>query len=416
MYDTKNTQIASPMNGDDNTDATRRLYLKTALAGAALATPWVTAKAQSIQAPHKENSINRTPLPQEPHMFAYVGSRTSRERNARGDGITVFKVDRETGKLSTVQVVSDLVNPSYLSLDRTGTHLYAIHGDLDYVSSFNVDRSTGKLQFLNRQSTQGNNPVHLAINPTGHHLIVSNHLSGSLAVLPIANDGSLEPLTQLVKLEGQIGPHRVEQTQSKPHFNGFDPSGQFVIVPDKGLDRVFSFRFKDGQLSPTEKPFAITREEAGPRHHIFHPHLQMTYVVNELDSTVTAYQFDPRDGALIPHQRLSTLPEDFTEDSRASGIMMAPDGRTLYASNRGHDSIGVFTIDTQTGWMRFVGATKTQGAKPRFFTLNPSGTVLYALNEDSDTIAAFSIAKETGRLSPMGAHTPCGSPVCMIFS
>lgn len=348
-------------------------------------------------------------------MFAYVGSRTTRERNARGDGITVFQVDAKSGRLFTVQVVGDLVNPSYLTLDQTRTHLYAIHGDLDYVSAFRVDRSTGQLKFLNRQSTQGKNPVHLALDPTGRHLVVSNHLSGTLAVLPLAQDGSLEPLAQLVTLEGPIGPHRVEQTQAKPHFNAFDPSGQFVIVPDKGLDRIFSFAFKDGRLSPAARPFTGTREAAGPRHHAFHPRLQLTYVVNELDSTVTAYEFDARDGSLAAYQRLSTLPDDFTEDSRAAGIMVAPDGRTLYASNRGHDSVAVFGIDAKTGRLHFVEATKTLGAKPRFFTLNPAGTVLYALNEESDTIVSFSLSPETGRLAPQGMPARCGSPVCMVF-
>ncbi len=348
-------------------------------------------------------------------MLAYVGSRTTRERNARGEGITVFKVD-PNGGLTTVQVVDDLINPSYLVLDRTGSHLYAVHGDLDYASAFRVDSASGKLQFLNRQTTKGKNPVHLVIDPTGRHLIVSNHLSGTLAVLPIAADGLLEPLTNLVALEGPIGPHRIEQTQAKPHFNGFDPSGRFVIVPDKGLDRVFAFAFADGRLTPAARPFAATREQAGPRHHVFHPRLRVAYVVNELDSTVTAYDFHPNDGALVARQRVSTLPEDFASDSRASGIIMAPNGRTLYASNRGHDSIAVFDVDPATGHLRFVEATKSLGAKPRFVALNPTGTMLYALNEDSDTIVAFSVSAETGGLSPIGSQTACGSPVCMVFA
>ncbi|MEY5099164.1 MAG: hypothetical protein RJA36_1883 [Pseudomonadota bacterium] len=156
-------------------------------------------------------------------MYAYVGSRTTRERNARGDGITVFRVAPLTGALTPVQVLADLVNPSYLTLNRARTRLYAVHGDLDYVSAFRIDPQTGELGFINRQSTQGRNPVHLAIDPSDRFLVVSNHQGGSLAVLPLAADGSLEPLNQLLKLEGPIGPHRIEQTQAKPHFNGFDP-------------------------------------------------------------------------------------------------------------------------------------------------------------------------------------------------
>ncbi|MBV8618201.1 MAG: lactonase family protein [Curvibacter sp.] len=349
-------------------------------------------------------------------MFAYAGSRTTRERNAHGDGLTVFRVEPESGALEPIQVLGDLVNPSYLLLDRPGRHLYAIHGDLEEVSAFAVDSTSGRLRFLNRQSTQGRNPVHLALSPDGGHLIVSNHQGGSLAVLPVASDGTLQPVAQLLKLEGPIGPHRVEQTQAKPHFNGFDPSGDYVIVPDKGLDRIFSLRFSGGRLSPAPAPFVATREEAGPRHHAFHPRRPLAYVVNELDSTVTAYRFEHGDGSLTPLQRLSTLPEDFAGDSRASGLRVSPDGRTLYASNRGHDSIAVFAVDPLDGRLRFVEATPSGGRKPRYFTLDPAGRRLYALNEDSDSIVAFAVDAQTGRLTRRHTDTACGSPVCLIFS
>ena len=349
-------------------------------------------------------------------MFAYVGSRTTRERHARGDGITVFRVDLQSGALSAVQVLGGLANPSYLALNQRGTRLYAVHGDMDYASAFRVDPQSGRIEFLNRQTTQGSNPVHLALDPTGSHLVVSNHLSGSLAVLPIGVDGELLPLTQLVKLAGDIGPHRVEQTQSKPHFNGFDPSGRFVIVPDKGLDRVFTFRFVNGRLVPTSSASAPTRECAGPRHHVFHPRKPIAYVANELDSTVTAYRFDLASGAVEALQRESTLPDTFTGNSRAAGIMIHPQGHALYASNRGHNSISVFRIDPASGAVTLTGTTSSGGAKPRFFALTPNGSHLYALNEDSHTIVPFAIDPDSGDLRRDGAITPCGSPVCMVFS
>jgi 6-phosphogluconolactonase (cycloisomerase 2 family) len=189
-----------------------------------------------------------------------------------------------------------------------------------------------------------------------------------------------------------------------------------VLVPDKGLDRIFSFRFQDGRLTPASQAGTVTREGAGPRHHAFHPRLAMVYVVNELDSTVTAYRYDAADGSLAPLQRLSTLPESFTGDSRAAGIMIASDGRTLYASNRGADSIAAFAIDPESGLLRLLEATSTQGSKPRFFTLNPGGTLLYALNEDSDTIVVFSVDVATGRLGRQQLAVPSGSPVCMVFA
>ncbi len=349
-------------------------------------------------------------------MYAYVGSRTTRERNARGEGISVFLVNQETGGLELVQLVKDLVNPSFLALSRDGEFLYTVHGDEIEVSAFKVDKASGQLKFLNKQSTQGKNPVHLALDPTGRFLVVTNHLGSSLAVLPVATDGSLGALTQLVTLSGPIGPHRIEQKQSKPHFNPFDPSGKFVVVPDKGLDRVFSFRFEGGMLKPASTPEVIAREGSGPRHLAFHPSKPYAYVVNELDSTVTTYRFSADTGAMEPLQILSALPATFTGNSRATGVTIDQAGRTLYASNRGHDSIAVFRIDASTGLLQFSGADLTQGRTPRFLTLSPNGRVMFALNEDSDTIVAFTVDASTGRLSPTGASVKSGSPVCMVFS
>lgn len=349
-------------------------------------------------------------------MFAYVGSRTTRERNARGEGISVFQVDRTTGNLEPVQLVKDLVNPSFLAVDRRGEFLYTVHGDQSDISAFQIDKASGRLAFVNRRSTHGKNPVHLAIDPTGRHVVASNHLGSSLAVLPIAPNGSLGEMTQLVKLDGPLGPHRVEQKLSKPHFNPFDPSGKFVVVPDKGLDRTFSFRFADGKLAPADPPFIVAREGAGPRHLAFHPALDMAYVVNELDSTVTTYAYSPATGALRPRQILSTLPETFTGNSRASEIEVDASGRFLYASNRGYDSIAVFVIDRDTGLLSLVGVEPTQGKTPRFFALTPDNRFLYALNEDSDSIVAFGVDAASGRLAPTGFSVASGSPVCMVFS
>jgi 6-phosphogluconolactonase len=347
-------------------------------------------------------------------MFAYVGSRTTRERNARGEGISVYRVDEDNGALTRVQVIRDLVNPSYLAL--SGSHLYTVHGDQSEVSAFRVDRASGQLQFLNRQSTEGRNPVHLALDASGRHLVVTNHIGASVAVLPIAADGALGQLDQIVPFAGPLGPHRVEQQQAKPHFNLFDSSGRFVIVPDKGLDRVFSFRFDAGRLVPATVPFVQAREAAGPRSLVFHPRRPMAYVINELDSTVTTYGFDADTGALTPRQILPTLPSSFTGNSRAAGIAIDTSGRTVYASNRGHDSIAVFRVDADSGLLDFVAADPSGGRTPRFFTLSPDGRQLYALNEDSDNIVAFAVDPITGRLRQAGAEVSCGSPVCMVFS
>ncbi len=349
-------------------------------------------------------------------MYAYVGSRTTRERNARGDGITVWRVDPDTGKLARVQVVGDLVNPSYLALNGDGTRLYTVHGDEAEVSAFAVDKATGTLRFLNRQGTRGRNPVHLALDPSGRFLVVTNHLGANVVVLPLHPDGALGEVVQRVELSGPLGPHRVEQQQAKPHSNPFDPSGQFMIVPDKGLDRVFTFRFDRGTLAPAAVPFVMAREGAGPRHVAFHPARPLAYVINELDSTVTTYRFDSGTGALAPIEIQSTLPSTFTGNSRAAGIAVDAQGRHVYASNRGHDSIAVFRVDPTSGRLTFAGADATLGRTPRFFTLAPNRRMLFALNEDSDSIVALRVDGDSGRLSPLQPPVTCGSPVCMVFS
>ena len=181
-------------------------------------------------------------------------------------------------------------------------------------------------------------------------------------------------------------------------------------------DRQISFRFEDGTLVPAPTPFVATREGAGPRHLAFHPDKPYVYVVNELDSTVTTYRFDPVTAALEPLQILPTLPSTFTGNSRAAGIAIDAAGRSLYASNRGHDSIAIFRIDPATGLPGFTGAEPTLGKTPRFFTLSPDGHLLFALNEDSDTIVSFRVDAATGGLTPNGQSAKTGSPVCMIFS
>lgn len=348
-------------------------------------------------------------------MLAFVGSRTTRERHARGDGISVYRVDPEAGTLQLLHVTGGLVNPSYLALNAAGDRLYVVHGDTEEASAFKVD-AEGRLALMGSVPCGGRNPVHLALDPTGSHLIVSNHLSSNVAVLTIGAEGELGPVAQTVELPGQPGPHRVEQPYAKPHFNPFDPSGRHVIVPDKGLNRIFAFRFEDGRLTPAATPWVDTRETAGPRHIAFHPTAPYAYAINELDSTMTAYRYDNETGRLDAFQLLSALSDTWTGNSRASGIVIDAAGRTLYASNRAHDSIAVFAIDRESGRLTFIEATPSGGRTPRFFALAPDGRHMFVLNEDSDAIRTFAVDAASGRLTDTGLSVGCGSPVCMVFS
>jgi 6-phosphogluconolactonase len=349
-------------------------------------------------------------------LFAYVGSRTTRERNARGEGISVFSVHPATGALTLIQGVRDLVNPSFLAINGAGDRLYTVHGDGQEVSALAIDLQDGRLSFLNRVDCGGRNPVHLALDPAERFLVVSNHLSGTVAVLPLAEDGSLRAVKQLLPCEGTPGPHRHEQPFAKPHFNVFDPTGNYVLVPDKGLDRVFSFHVADGQMAAAPSPWVESREGAGPRHLVFHPFQPWAFVINELDSTVTGYHFDGDTGALHPRQVTTALPGSFTGNSRGAEIEVDRQGRYLYASNRGHDSISVFGIEPETGWLTLVQVVPSGGKTPRFFTLNPMGDWLYVLNEESDTLVQFAVERASGILTATGRVVPCASPVCLVFS
>ena len=350
-------------------------------------------------------------------MFAYVGCYTTRQRHARGEGINVYRVDPASGQWTHVQLVGDLVNPSWLTLDRQQRFLYSGHGDGEHATAFAIDKPTGQLKLLNQQSTGGKNGVRVAVDPTSHFLVVGNYASGTVAVLPINREGSLAPLSHLVTLTGNPGPHRVEQASSHPHDVPFDRTGRFIVVPDKGLDKVFVYMLDtaSGTLVANDPPAVTTRPGAGPRHVDFHPGQPYAYVINELDSTITTYRFDPMQGQLKPLQVIPTLPPSFTGNNTTSEIAVAPSGRFVYGSNRGHDSIVIFAVDEASGALAPVGWEPTRGKTPRFFALDPSGTFLYVANQDSDTIVCFRVDQATGKLLPTGHVVKTGSPSSIVF-
>ena len=249
-------------------------------------------------------------------------------------------------------------------------------------------------------------------------MVVANYASGTVAVMAIAPDGSLKDQHQRVALEGERGPHRIQQTGPLPHDIVLDPSGRFVLVPDKGLDRVFVFRFdaKRGRLAPTEQGSVQTRPGAGPRHLAFHPRLPIVWVLNELDSTTTTYRWDAERGALAPMQVITTLPTDFTGYSTTAEIAVAPDGRFVYCSNRGHDSVAIYAADNASGLLAPVGWQPTLGSGPRFVCLDPAGRFLYAANEQGDTVVTFRVDAASGKLAPTGQVIGNASPVAIVFA
>jgi 6-phosphogluconolactonase len=344
--------------------------------------------------------------------YAYVGSRTTRERNARGEGLTVYRFTDIAVPWERVQLIDGLVNPSFLAFDWTRRYLYAVHGDETEISAFAIDPKTRRLTFLNRVDIGGRNPVHLAVDPGNRFILVANHLTSTIAVLVRREDGKVGEIVHLVTLEGTIGPHRIEQPFAKPHQVEFDRTGRFVIVPDKGLDCVFVYAFDSETGSLMLASAALTREGAGPRHVVLHPSNRFAYIVNELDSTIATYRFDEGTGALDPLQIVSALPDDVFVHSRAAEIAVSVDGAHVHASNRGHDSIATFAIDAATGRLTAQTWRSSGGRTPRFFLAMNDGLVV--ANEDSDALMYLSASEGAVDLGQQTAVAKTGSPVCVL--
>jgi 6-phosphogluconolactonase len=292
-----------------------------------------------------------------------------------------------------------------------------VHGDGAEVSSYAIDKTSGRISFLNKQPTNGKNSTHLTPDPSNRYIVIGN--GPGVAVFPINQDGSLAPFTDMVPAIGQVGPHRNQiEAGPHPHYVSFDPSGQFLVAPDRGLDLVHIYRLdaSTGKLAENDPGFAATRPGAGPRHLAFHPAKPWAYVCDELDSTVTAYGWNSERGELKAFQVIPTLPAAYMGKNSPAEIQVAPSGSFVYVSNRGHNSIVTFSVDPATGMLAPLGWEPTQGRTPRFFTLDPTGSLLYAANLESDNIVAFRVDQKSGKLTPTGQVVPTGSPSCIIFA
>src|SRR5436190_16728277 len=348
--------------------------------------------------------------------WMYVGSFTG-EGRGHGEGLSVFHRAAESNRWQRVQLLKDLADPSFVIIDQQRRCLCSAHGDGTQATAYRIDQTTGRLTVLNQQPTGGRNGVHLAIDASGRFLVLANSATGTVAVLPINQDGSLAPASDLATLSGTPGPHRTQQESSHPHHCPFDRTGRVIVVPDKGLDKIFVFRLDAarGKLVPGNPPDVASRAGAAPRHVDFHPTQPYAYVINELDSTIATYELDPDKGAFKALQVVTTMPSSYTGDNSGAEIAVAPSGRFVYGSNRGHDSIAIFAIDQSSGLLTSIGWESTQGKTPRYFGLDPSGTHLYAANQNSDTIVIFRIDQTTGKLTPTGQIVKVASPTTIVF-
>jgi 6-phosphogluconolactonase len=348
--------------------------------------------------------------------FMYIGSFTG-EGRGRGEGLSVYNRSGPGGGWGRIQLLDKIDDPSFLTIHPNGRFLYSSHGGLTHATAYQIDQANGRLTVLNQQPTNGTNGAHLSIDPSGRFVAVANYASGSLVLLPVRDDGTLGPVSDLAQLPGAPGPHRTQQTSSHPHHCPFDRSGRYIVVPDKGFDRTFVFRLDtaNGKLVSANPPSVASRAGAAPRHVDFHPSQPYAYVINEIDSTIAAYHYQPEKGAFKPFQVITTLPTSFTGNNSTAEIWVAPSGRFLYGSNRGHDSIAIFAINPANGELTAVGWEPTLGRTPRFFTLDASGAQLYAANQNSDMVVIFDVNQSTGQLTVTQEVVKVASPSTIVF-
>jgi 6-phosphogluconolactonase len=347
----------------------------------------------------------------------YIGTYTGETSR----GIYAFRFDDSTGGLTPLGLVAETPSPSFLTSSANGRFVFAVNELQSFggaasgsVTSFAADPVTAKLTEISVQPSKGRGPCHLALDRTGRNLAVANYGGGNFALFPVGADGRLQPATRVVAGDGS------EPGSSTPavrlgHMVGFDAHNRFLVAADKGLDRLLVYRFdaSTGGLAPNQPPSAALPPGSGPRHFAFHPNGTWLFTISEQAATITTFSWDQESGRLTASGSVSTRPADVTTGSTAE-IAVHPSGRFVYGSNRGHDSIAVFTVGPG-GALTLVEYRSTRGTTPRNFALDPTGRWLIAANQQSGTLAVFSIDQQTGALSPVGPLTSVGAPVSVLF-
>jgi 6-phosphogluconolactonase len=350
--------------------------------------------------------------------LVYVGTYTG----AKSKGIYAFRLNLAKGSLTPAGLAAETTSPSFLALDPTGHFLYAANEVSTFngkpggaVSAFSIDRTSGKLTLLNQQTSGGAGPCHLFVDKNSKAVLVANYTGGSVEVIPIGDHGRLgEPSAFLQHKGSSVNANR----QKEPHAHSInvDAGNRFAVAADLGLDKLLVYKFDadKGTLTPNDPPFTAVKAGAGPRHFAFHPNGRFAYAINELHSTLTAFSYDSNHGVLAELETLPTIPQPVPGNSTAE-VQVHPSGKFVYGSNRGHNSIAVFQIDSQLGRMKYVENESTQGKTPRNFGIDPTGTYLLAANQDSDSIVVFRIDQTTGELTPTGQKVEAPTPVCVKF-
>ncbi len=347
----------------------------------------------------------------------YIGTYTG----AKSKGIYQSELDPATGALAPPRLAAETPSPSYLAIHPGSKYLFAANEIGEFqgkksgaVSAFSIDPETGRLTLLNQQPSGGGAPCHLVTDREGKHVLAANYTGGSVCVLPVGADGRLGEATAFIQHTGS-GADRQRQEGPHAHSINLDAAGRFAFAADLGLDQVLVYRYDAarGTLAANDPPFGAVEPGSGPRQFAFHPGGRFAYAINELKNTVTAFKYDADKGALEALQAISTLPEGFQGTSWCAEVQVHPNGKFLYGSNRGHNSLAVFSIDPDTGKLERV-EIQSRGIKtPRHFTLDPAGAWLIAANQDSDSLIVFKIDPATGRLLPTEHQVKAPAPVCV---
>ena len=358
------------------------------------------------------------PPSREGQWLVYVGTYTG----PKSKGIYSFHLDEDTGATTAPELAAETTSPSFLAVHPNQRFLYAANEVANFngtkggaISAFSIQSDTGQLTLLNQQSSGGSGPCHLVADRSGRFVLAANYGGGSVSMHPIQKDGRLGEASTFIQHQGSsVNPQR--QDGPHAHFINTDIYNRFALACDLGLDKVLVYIFNPakGSLVPNDPPSAAVKPGAGPRHLAFHPRGRYVYVNNEIDSTLTAFAYDPTRGSLKELQSITTLPEPVKGNSTAE-VEMHPSGKFVYCSNRGHNSIAVFAIDQASGKLTLVEHQPTQGKTPRNFAIHPKGKYLLAANQDSDDIVVFRIDPKSGRLSSIGRTVEVPSPVCLKF-
>lgn len=344
--------------------------------------------------------------------YAYVGSRTTKERNARGEGLKVYEIN-DVGDWNEIQCIKVDENPSYQVLDNGKEYIYSAHGDITKVSSYSIG-DDGKLTYLNSIDLGAKNPVYIVVDKTNKYIIVSTLQGGKVHVIERNIDGSLGAIVTEEKLEG-----KEEDGNSFAHQCFWDNKREYLFVPAQGriigYGQLCVFRFDTytGKLEKTDT--FLSREFAEPRHVAVHPNDKFIYLINERDSSMTFFEFDRENGKLHPRQILATLPETYTGNGQASAVLVDKTGQILIGSNRIHESLVLYRINDKTGYLTTLGFYPTLGLTPRFVGFDTKGEFLYAANEDSDNIVEMKLDSEKGTIEYTGRMINTESPVCITF-